>query len=465
MTQTAEARARLWRMGIVAPWYLRPSQLDIYSLLLRDKFPFVEAARRFGKTNSILAFVVEKLIQNPGWVCRWCFPDKNTVREVMSAEIPKLQRECPNDFKFVYQTIDSVWKHPNGSGIYIRGVNHDKGDSARGPGANIIVADEYGFWSDPEYIIREALFPQLENQAGQWLIKTSTPPKDIGHRYFIEKEDAIRKNRFIQKIIYDNEALSKEELDIIIEESGGIDSNAFKRERLCQMVRDPKLLVVPEFDESLNVVDDDYPRPEYFTPYVSGDSGFDDNAAMLFAYHDFIRDEIVFDYERVANGQTTRKIVRDAKRIEKALWRNLPVKKRTYDAQKQSLFDIYVDHKYPVTLPLKSDKHAAVQVFRVSVGQRKIKVKKRCKQLIRQLTVGMWRDERHSDFQRSEGLGHLDAVAAAIYLNRSVDLKHNPWPLNPGVSKYTHFIPPESSNSQDQTEKALRSVFGKARLR
>ncbi len=455
LTKT-ESRRELWKMGIVAPWYLRPSQLDVYQLLLREKFLFIEAARRFGKTNSILAFVVEKLLQNPGWICRWCFPNKNQAREVLGAEIVKLQSDSPDYMRFKYQSTDSVYLCANGSKLYIRGVNEDRGDSARGPASNIIVCDEYGFWNEPDYIVREALFPQLENQPGQWLIKASTPPRNLGHRYYVEREEAIRKNRFIQKIIYDNEALSKEELSVIIEESGGLESPAFRRERLCEPVSDPELLVIPEWSDEFNVVPDDYPRPEFFTPYVGGDSGADDNTAVLFGYYDFVKNETIIEAELVVSGRTSKEIVEMAKAIEAQVWNKVPVKKRVYDAAKQLIFDIYIDLKWPVQMPQKDDKLAAIHELRAEVGARRFKVKDKCKHVKRQLKVGMWKDDRHMDFERTEGLGHLDAVAAAIYFNRAIDRKLNPIPANHGASKFTHYIPSRPGATEDD---ALRRAF------
>jgi hypothetical protein len=462
------ARNKAWEMGVVAPWYLRKSQLDIYRLLMSEKFAFIEAARRFGKTTSLLAFVLEKLRQNPGWICRWCFPNKNQAREVLGAEIEKLQRDCPERLRFKYQTTDSVYLGPDSSKLYIRGVNEDRGDSARGPASNIIVCDEYGFWNEPDYIVREVLFPQLEKQSGQWLIKASTPPRNLGHRYYTEREEAIRKNRFIQKTIYQNEALSPDEIEVIIEESGGIDSPAFRRERLCEPVSDPSMLIVPEWKDELNAVPDDYPRPDFYTPYVGGDSGADDNTAVLFGYHDFIKNEVVIEDELVTAGRTTKDIIDEAKTVEARLWggsidkssRPITPRKRVYDAPKQLIFDIFTEHKWPVQMPQKEDKHAAIHEFRVEVGARRFKVKERCKHLRNQLKVGMWRDEKHQDFERTEGLGHLDAIAAAIYFNRCIDVHHNPWPLNPGVSQYTHFIPPVQPGSQGKSEQALNKVFG-----
>lgn len=464
------AKQALWSAGLIAPWYLRQSQLDVYEFIHSTKFPFIEAARRFGKTNSVLAFVLEQLRANPGWICRWCFPNKNQAREVLSAEIAKIQSDCPERLRFRYQTTDSVYCGPNGSKLYIRGVNEDRGDSARGPASNIIVCDEYGFWNEPDYIVREALFPQLENQAGQWLIKASTPPRNLGHRYYIEREEAIRKGRFLQKTIYDNEALSKEEFQIIVEESGGLESPAFRRERLCEPVSDPELLIVPEWSD-LNIVPDDYPRPEFYSAYVGGDSGADDNTAILFGHYDFRLNEVVIDQEYVTNGKTTTEIVTHAKVIEAKLWGQWneekqrfddvkEPKRRVYDAPKQLIFDIYTDLKWPVHMPSKDDKIAAIHDLRVEVGARRFKVKERCKHTIRQLKVGMWRDERHLDFERTEGLGHLDAVAAAIYFNRTVDRKFNPMPTHHGLNRETHFITTPKASPLQGSEQAIASVFG-----
>lgn len=489
---------KLWLIGLVAVAYLRVSQIDLYELMSREKLPFIECSRRFGKTTSIMCFVVEKLLQNPGWICRWCFPFKNQAREVLIPEMEKLQKGIPDNQKFVYTTVDSVFIHPNGSKIYIRGVNEDRGESARGAASNIIVCDEYGFWVEPEYVVKEVLSPQLLGQEGQWMIKTSTPPRNLGHRYYTEKAIAILKGRFIQKTIYDNESLTKEELDKIIEEAGGVDSPSFKREYLCEPVSDPKSLIVPEFKEEENVVPDDYPRPEFFDAYVGGDSGADDNTAMLFGYYDFRLDEEIIEDEIVISGATTKKIILLSKIKELYLWNNtadlnhvelariimnepedselyLTTEKqinelfkdagktawqRVYDAGKQLIFDILGDHKYSIMMPNKADKQAAVHELRVRVGQRKFKLKKRCTQTIWQLKVGMWKDEKRTDFERTEGLGHLDGIAAAIYFNRVVDRSRNPYPQNYGYNRQTQFKSPTPSPAGNSTSTALKKAFG-----
>ncbi len=113
-------------------------------------------------------------------------------------------------------------------------------------------------------------------------------------------------------------------------------------------------------------------------------------------------------------------------------------------------------------MPQKEDKLAAIHELRVEVGARRFKVKEKCKHTIRQMKVGMWKDERHTDFERTEGLGHLDAIAASIYLNRSIDRKLNPIPAHHGMSKFTHHIPKSSGAKEDAD---LRRAFKPRRLK
>jgi hypothetical protein len=478
----ALARSVMWKHGVVAAWYLRDSQLEIYELLMRERYPFVEAARRFGKTTSLLAFVLEQLLRHPGWICRWCFPNKNQAREVMIPELEKIQKDAPKEQIFKYKTVDSVFEGPKvkrgdsfvQSKLYIRGVNEDRGNSSRGPAANIIICDEYGFWNEPSYVVKSCLLPQLEGQEGRWLVKASTPAEELGHAYYKEKKEAKRREKFISKTIFDKETLTQTELQEIIDESGGVDSPAFRRERLCEEIADPELLVCPEYVDEVtfqgkkngetvtvpgNVVPDDYPRPEFFTPYVGGDSGADDNTAILFGYYDFVKAELVIEHEFVKNGMTTGQITTEAKAIEKQLWGEVKPKKRVYDSDKQLIFDLYGDYKYPMMPADKTDKRASIHAWRVEVGARRFKVKARCVQLREQMRVGMWKDQLKTDFRRTEGLGHLDAIAAAIYLNRCIDTNHNPIPHNLGVNRETHFIPPESAISRGTNEEKLAQLF------
>lgn len=455
-----QAQESLSSYGVLGVWYLRDSQLDIYDLLLNERRPFIECSRRFGKTTAILCFVFEKLWQNPGWIARWCEPWQKQARTIVMPIINKIQSTVPENKRFKYQTTDSVYNGPGGSKMYLMGVNDDKGESARGPASNIIVCDEYGTWKEAGYIVKDILSPQLQEQEGRWLIKTSTPPPNLGHVYYDEFEEAARENRLIKKIIWDKETLTDDELTEIIKDTGGSDSVTFRREYLCEHVSDPEQLVIPEWSEKENelTIEDNEECPAYFDAYVGGDSGFDDNTFIVFGYYDFKTDTVVIEKEFLTNNATTREIINSAKEIETDLWKDKKPYLRVYDADKQLIYDVATTEKYPISRPGKNDKKAAINALRVRIREGKLKIKRSCENLRRQLRVGLWKDQNHKDFERTEGLGHLDGIAALIYFNRSINTSHNPWPKHLGLSRETHFIPEDSGTGSGEF-KELREAF------
>ena len=475
-----DPRWQMWSMGSIAQWYLRPSQLEIYLMLRSQKRPHIECARQFGKTTSILVWVLEELNRHPGHIVRWCEPLKNQCREIVIPEVKKLQKHAPYHMRMKWNSTDSVFRHPNGSLLYLRGVNEDSGESARGSHANIIVADEFGFWKNAKYIVEEVLKPQLETTGGSF-VYTSTPPEDLSHLYYQYADEAVSDGRFLMKTIYDNESLSPERIEEIKKDCGGDNSIAWLRERLCHRIKDPEKVIVPEYEESRVMVPNDYPKPRYFDAYVGGDSGADDNTAILYAYIDFVKGEVVFEDELVMNNATTPTIIAGSKEKERINWgtaecqcqlgdfnvgpkmclhHGLQPMRRVYDADKQLIYDIAREHKYLIEYPEKTEKLASIRWFRRMVQDGKVKVKERCKVLHRQLRVGQWSNEKHTDFMRSDDadLKHLDALAAAIYLVRSVLWTHNPFPQYEGVSPYTHFIPETPTSTHD--EQALDAALG-----
>lgn len=463
--QIKSARIDLWRRGIIAAWYLRDDQIPVYKLMHQTKRPVIECGRRFGKTTIDLTFVLENLIQNEGWVWRWCEPWKYQAREIVMPEVSNIQRIIPKKYQFKFYKTDSFYEYPaTGSRLYLRGVNEDKGESARGSFAHGITADELGSWKEPSYILREVLASQLLTTRGS-LHKLSTPPKDLGHLWYADKEKAMREDRYIKRLSTDNQSLTAEALQELADELGGMGSVAWRREALCEEIPDPELQIVPEWDDTeggSNVLPDDHPRPPFFDAYVGGDNGVDDNAAILFGYYDFLNDWIVIEDEYISHGKGSDEKVLEAKRREKELWDGKPPYRRVLDADKQVLIDIIARHKYTVYLPEKTDRLAAIHALRKRIREGRFKVKARCRILRHQLRVGMWKDEKHTDFQRSnedQRLKHLDALAGAVYFNRSVVTNRNPYPPNLGIDIYTHNIPEQPNNPQDPDADAFGSLI------
>ncbi len=438
----------LWRQGVIAPWYLYDYQLDVYAHNLPLDFPFTEATRRGGKTTIELVTGLEEMISREAFIWRWCEPWKNQCREIVMPEVNRINNAIsglPSKWKLKFYTTDSFYELPaTGSRLYLRGVNEDKGESARGSFAHRISADEFGSWRDPMYIKNEVLMPQLLSTDGK-LSTLSTPPRDLGHPYYDEKKVAMREGRFVQFTIKDVTYLSQKQKGRMCQAIGGPLSTAWRREFLCEEITDKEALVIPEYNPELHDVPDDYPRPDYFDAYVGADLGFHDWTFLVFGYWDFQKAELVIEGEEVFQAKNSREIAETALAQERALWAGtLPYETqgrdkegnicpapylRVSDNDPQQLHDMATLHGYPmIAMRKKDEKLAMVNGLRLLFQQGKVRIKKRCQNLRFQLRVGLWNDKKTS-FERGEKTGHLDGIDALIYLSRSIDPSRNPYPL------------------------------------
>jgi len=89
------------------------------------------------------------------------------------------------------------------------------------------------------------------------------------------------------------------------------------------------------------------------------------------------------------------------------------------DAPGQLLID-YSSLGLPAALPQKDDFGAGLLLLNNSFYNNTTVISPKCALLIRTLEGGLLNKQR-SDYERSESLGHCDAVAAAIYALRCVD--------------------------------------------
>lgn len=434
--------------------YLRLSQLDIYELLLTHKEPFIEASRQFGKTTTVLLYVLERLIGEPGLICRWIVPEKAQARTIIKPEIDHLQVYFGHD-QFFFKSTDSVYEHQNGAKLYIYGCDDDSGKRLRGQHSDIIVCDEFGFWAHPE-IVNNVLRPQLITTDGQ-LIFASTPSPDLGHEYYLRKGQAITENRFIQKTIHDNESLTEDQIAKEAEKHGGVSSESWRREYLCQEVAESERLVIPQYAPNHHDFDGDYQRPDYFHPYVGIDLGFQDKTAAIFGYWDFEKATLVIEDEVVLSNRTSREIADACLVKEGHLWGSLKPYLRIGDNELQQLHDLAQLHSYPVSATQKHDKLAYINRLSLRFQSDRIKIHKRCENLRYQLRVGLWNRQK-TGFERGEKTGHLDCIDALIYLSRNVNETSSPFPQNRGMSLYTHYLPHQ--NDSDHPEiKALAEAF------
>ena len=424
----------LYRNGIIAPHYLRDSQLKLYDMLQTKKKVVVNTHRRWGKSSTVFTHIFEQSLRHKitsrcgGQTQKAFFDIYNTMEE-------EIFTKC-EIYKPKWSADEGCYKFPlTQSKTHLFGVSDKaEADKGRGAKADIIYCDEYGFWSyKARYMLTSVLGPQLDTTDGQIII-TSTPPEDLTHDYIEQINEAIRGGYYFYWDL--NDSLKSGEVtpemhEKIIIRCGGMDTDAYKREYLCQLIAPSNRLVIPEAADRKFVIKENT-RPECYDSYAGFDLGLKDFTSGEFGYYDFKRGVLVIEDELMMNYKTTDEIVKRAKEIEERLgYKNV---NRVSDSEMQQIFDMKVSHKYRVRAVVKrteeigiSYKESLLNALRIAIKQGKIEVMDKCKNTINQMCFGIWKDNRQ-DFVRTEELGHLDSLMALAYLWDYVDKRKNPYP-------------------------------------
>lgn len=419
-------------------------------MLKKKKRLVANCHRRFGKGTTVLTYVCERA-HTEKITIRYGAPTQKQAYEILETLIDHIYKYAPQMAPKL-KDGDYVW--PSGSVMHVFGVKDSgEADKARGTEADIIICDEYGFWRyKPSYILKSVLSPQLDDTDGQ-LIITSTPPEDMTHPFITEElAQAEAQGNLFRWDLGQSLAMgeiSKQRHVRIIERCGGEDTDAYKREYLLDLVANKSRLVIPEAqEESYYIGSQD--RPFHYFPYFCCDLGLSDFFHGIFGYVDFKQARLICEREYCANYQSTGEISMALKRIEQELaFMNMNKIRRLGDSSDpQQLFDMSKDHDYYISPIHKRSKmnnvgfrDSVLNGLRIAIKQARILISKEgCPTLCSQLKYGLW-NEKRTDFERSEALGHLDGLMALAYMWDNVDISENPYPaLAPGITEATHYI-------------------------
>lgn len=453
----------LYQNGIIASWYLRESQIALYNLLKKKKRIVCNCHRRFGKGTSTLVYVFERAITEK-LIIRYGAPTQKQAYDILTILIDHIYSKVP-DLKPKLVQGSYFWR--SGSVMHVFGVKDESElDKARGTEAHIIVCDEYGFWRyKPSYVLRSVLSPQVDETDGQIII-TSTPPEDLTHPYITEElPGAEALGNLFRWDIDDSIRLgdiTQARHDKIIERCGGAHTEAYKREYKLSLIASRSRLVIPEVQET-EIHLGTQAKPDYLNWFAVCDLGLKDFFHMLWGYPDFVKGTLVIVKEFCANYLSTKDITDECKRIEKSLGINPKNIRRLGDSSDlQQLFDMSKDHDYAIAPIIKRSKtntgfkESVINGLRLALPAGRILIdQETCPMLCVQLKYGLW-NERRTDFERSERLGHLDGMMALAYMWNNVDLHTNPYPiLAPGITERTHFIDPALKKARNEELKAL----------
>lgn len=454
----AEARSILWNSGELR-WLLHPGQESLYDSYFNCKEKIVtwNCSRRFGKSWTLCVLAIETCLKKPNSLVKYCCAKQVDAKNIIRPLIREIIQSCPDELKPDFKAYEKSYVFPNGSRIELSGLDAGKAESLRGGAAHLAIIDEAGLIDDLKYIIRSVILPTTTTTKGK-IILASTPPKSADHPfiYFLNKSRA--EGNLITKTVYDNPNIDSEELEKILDEYGGVDSNDFKREFLCEIITDEERSVVPEFNKELRAkVIIPWKKPAFYDAYVSMDLGLKDLTVALFAYYDFLNDKVVIEDEFVINGQKfTTKALAEGIRIKESTSfsdaftgeTKIPYM-RVSDNNLIVIQDLYKLHGLLFFPTKKDDSDAALNNMRMMLAAERVIINPKCKNLIQHLETATWNKAKTS-FDRSSDSGHFDAVDALKYLIRNIQFTKNPYPKN--------FNLPSESNRFGRTKELSKEL-------
>jgi hypothetical protein len=453
-----EARKELWFRGELS-WKLDRNQKELYKLFHESdhKVQTWLLARRSGKTYALCVLALELCVKRPNSIVKFLSPTRLQVQTNIRPLIKQILEDCPEDLRpSDMKTQDFIYYFPNGSELQLAGSEAGHAEKLRGGSSHISIIDEAQDVSNLDDIIKSILLPTTLTTGGKVLV-AGTPPKSTDHEFVALIEKAEERGSIVKKTVYDNPRILEKDLEIILEEHAPLREKdpKFRREYLCEIIKDESISVIPEFNENLKMqIVKPWPAPPYFDGYVSMDLGAIDLTALLFGYYDFragkliIEDELLCDFSK--KDMNIERLVDLIKKKEEELWTNKlsgEVKKpymRVSDINPIVTQEIAVKSLGQIFFSptKKDDKEAAINNMRALLGGHKIIIHPRCVNLLRHLEHVKWASAKNKNtFARSAVNGHYDLVDCLIYMCRSVLYSKNPFPAGYDMGNKDYFVP------------------------
>lgn len=444
-----EALRELWKRGQL-DYKLHIGQKEISRILKTSKDDIITilAARRFGKSYGLVKIAVELCQSQPHSIVKYICPRLKMVKTIIKPHMRDILKDCPDDMLPEWKENDKMYIFPNGSEIHLAGTDNGSHESIRGGHAHLCIVDEAGFCDHLDYVVKSILAPTTDTTDGK-IILASTPSKIADHDFiqnFVLPTQAAGK--LIKFTIHDNPLLSDAKKESISNRypSGKADPQ-YRREYLCEIIRDNDTVVIPEFTpEKENKLVTEWKRPPYFDAYTSGDVGFRDLTVYLFAYWDFMNATLVVEDELVMNGpeMTTERLALEIKKKELQNFQDtagevLPIYLRVMDNNLIMMNDLNRLHSLNFLATEKDNKEAQINAVRILISNDQIRINPKCKHLIYHVKNASWKagSAKNREFAHLPDTpdftvrgGHADALDALIYLVRNLIRSKNPYPKN-----------------------------------
>ena len=452
------AAAELWRAGRLR-YRLWPQQLAIYEVVRglprSSQTVVLLCARQFGKSVLGCVLALEDCLRNPGVAVLIVAPSIKQCREIVRPRMKLLMRDCPDGLIHHVKSEDT-WYFSNGSELNLGGFD-TASCAKRGKTLYKIYVEEIVDSSPDSYLdwMRSDLGPALTHSKNAQIVTLTTLPKVPDHPFCIQTiPEAVAGGAYFKFTIDDNKALTQEQYDACVKRCGGRDSVDFRREYLCEQVRDSSIILAPEFDEATHVRS--FERPEYAHFWLSGDvGGVRDKSVFHAMAYDFRRAKILVIGERAFDPDTSTDIIIASVR---ELERPFGIRSRWVDAPGQLQVDL-MSQGFPCALPRKDELDASVNHVRIALRRGEVEIDPSCQLLISTLRSGTFNPQK-TDLARTSALGHMDAFMSLCYGLRHAN-KSNPYPIY--VGNQHDFYIDKDEKSLSNSAKTIKSIFAVGR--
>jgi len=460
----------VWKRGILRYklWDHQHELFDIFDNATALK-TVVNASRRWGKSTVAILYAIIYGLRNPNSQIKIATKTQKSLKKTFNPILKLIFEDMPKGI-VRWSSKDDCYQFYNGSQLHIHGTDLQRFEALRGQRCDLGIIDEAAFCSDLRYIVQSVLLPQTLTCKGR-LILLSTPEQKATQSGEEFKEfclEAQLKGSYFTKDIYSNTSLTPELIEQYKEECGGENSIEWQVEYLCKFKIDPEKAVIPEWRSDKFVLDDDF-DPEhnqffqFYHKYTCLDLGVKrDYTVGLIGYYDFQEATLFVLNEFYVRNTTTPEIARMLKEAEIEVFGNRPIYRRVCDSDNPQLVNDFVHlHKIGISAVEKTTLEAMVNTLRVMVGDSQVKVHPRCELLIRTMEHATWADSEQGklkkQFARTKELGHMDALAALIYLARSTNRTTNPVPSTYGINLANTLI--QNPNSESHNRKEFKKAF------
>lgn len=441
-----EARYALWEAGILR-WSLWEQQLPIYdsirALPPEIDEPVILCARQFGKSHLGCILAIEDCLRYDDRCILIIGPTLKQTREIVAPRIRRIMQSAPPG---LIRPSKSEGKWYIGTSELVIGGMDVNSSAQRGKTVQNVYIEEIVESKPDDYLeaLRSDIGPAMTHSDAGKMVFLTTLPKIPDHPFITETmaKAALNGALYIYTI-HDNRALSKAQFEACVRRAGGESTDDWKREYLCQIVRDRNLVIIPDFDDKQDVLAFRVPETINLEVFTDWGGVRDLTVSLLMGYDFLTARDLVIDELWHPHNTPTEHIVKTFR----AKWGEHDIKRHVVDAPGQLAVDLQSTHGMSISPPQKDDWEASINNLANRFTQRKVKIHPRCKLLIQTCRSGVFNKNR-TDFDRSVTLGHMDAVAALMYGVRCLDRTS---PFAPEKKQHDFFfVRPDAAEVQMQ---------------